>query len=249
IIFALSLSIEYLNFDLKILAFVMKVINYLLKLNASPRLRLKFNYSLSTLLVFHLFIVPFLPFRQHELVFTLLTTLIYFNLLFVINVYRQHLLGYVFVFLIMEWVFFMLKMRVLSNISSVANIFLFLIIIYVFMSNLARAKKVDSTIMIQAINGYLLLGVISGIGVSLMMQANDASFNFPSNLTDADKFYRLCEYQYYGLVSMTTLGYGEITPQTPQARSLATLITIVGQLYLAFIVAMLVGKYSSQKAE
>ena len=46
---------------------------------------------------------------------------------------------------------------------------------------------------------------------------------------------------YYSLVTMTTLGYGDIVPVTPAARSLTTLEAVVGQLYLAVLVARLVG--------
>jgi len=46
---------------------------------------------------------------------------------------------------------------------------------------------------------------------------------------------------YYSLVTMTTLGYGDIVPTAPTSRSLATLQAVVGQLYLTVIVARLVG--------
>ena len=48
---------------------------------------------------------------------------------------------------------------------------------------------------------------------------------------------------------MTTVGYGDLLPVAPFARSLATLIAITGQLYLGIIVAMLVGKYASQRKD
>ena len=45
---------------------------------------------------------------------------------------------------------------------------------------------------------------------------------------------------YFSFVTQTTMGYGDITPATPLARSLATLQAIAGQLYLAVLVARLV---------
>jgi voltage-gated potassium channel len=50
---------------------------------------------------------------------------------------------------------------------------------------------------------------------------------------------------YYTFVTYTSTGYGDITPILPSARSLATLISTTGQLYVAVIIAMLVGKFSS----
>jgi len=45
---------------------------------------------------------------------------------------------------------------------------------------------------------------------------------------------------YFSFVTQTTMGYGDITPATPLARSLATLQAIAGQLYLTVLVARLV---------
>jgi voltage-gated potassium channel len=46
---------------------------------------------------------------------------------------------------------------------------------------------------------------------------------------------------YFSLVTMTTLGYGDIVPLTAPAQSLASLQAVVGQLYLTVLVARLVG--------
>lgn len=52
---------------------------------------------------------------------------------------------------------------------------------------------------------------------------------------------------YFTFVTLTTLGYGEITPQIPIAKSLAILISTSGQLYIAIIIAMLVGKFAGNQ--
>jgi hypothetical protein len=45
---------------------------------------------------------------------------------------------------------------------------------------------------------------------------------------------------------MTTMGYGDIVPVEPTARTLTIFFSVAGQLYLAMIVALLIGKYLSQ---
>ena len=45
-------------------------------------------------------------------------------------------------------------------------------------------------------------------------------------------------------MTLTTLGYGDITPLSQQARSLALVEAVVGQLYLAVLIGKLVGAYS-----
>ena len=52
---------------------------------------------------------------------------------------------------------------------------------------------------------------------------------------------------YFGFVTLTTLGYGDITPALPLARSLATFTTLVGQLYLVIIMAFIIGKFLNTK--
>jgi len=54
---------------------------------------------------------------------------------------------------------------------------------------------------------------------------------------------------YYSLVTITTLGYGDITPITSVAKVCSTLEAVIGQLYLVITVAWLVGMYVSQSGE
>ncbi|NNL01024.1 MAG: two pore domain potassium channel family protein, partial [Eudoraea sp.] len=51
---------------------------------------------------------------------------------------------------------------------------------------------------------------------------------------------------YYTLVTLTTVGYGDITPQIPVAKSLSMIIAISGQFYIAVVVAIIVGKFASK---
>jgi len=46
---------------------------------------------------------------------------------------------------------------------------------------------------------------------------------------------------YYSFVTMTTLGYGDIVPRSSSARMFAAIEALMGQLYLAVLVARLVG--------
>ena len=54
---------------------------------------------------------------------------------------------------------------------------------------------------------------------------------------------RLLDLQYFSFVTMTTLGYGDVAPVSDVARALAALEALIGQLYLAVLVAALVGAY------
>jgi len=51
---------------------------------------------------------------------------------------------------------------------------------------------------------------------------------------------------FFSFVTLTTLGYGDITPVSGPARSLAMVEAIVGQMYIAVLIARLVGTHISQ---
>ena len=52
---------------------------------------------------------------------------------------------------------------------------------------------------------------------------------------------------YYTFVTLSTLGYGDVVPSTPQSQAVSLLIAISGQFYMVIIVAAIVGKYISGK--
>ena len=54
---------------------------------------------------------------------------------------------------------------------------------------------------------------------------------------------------YYSFVTMTTLGYGDITPKIHVAATLAYVQALIGQLYVAILIARLVSMYSTQSDE
>ena len=54
---------------------------------------------------------------------------------------------------------------------------------------------------------------------------------------------------YYSLVTLTTIGYGDVTPVAPLARNLAAIEGIIGQLFIASVVARLVSLYSREPKE
>ena len=54
---------------------------------------------------------------------------------------------------------------------------------------------------------------------------------------------------YYSFVTLTTLGYGDIIPVSPHARALSSLEAVVGQLFIAVLIARLVGMHIVHETE
>jgi len=113
----------------------------------------------------------------------------------------------------------------------------------------ARQVAVGTNISVNRIIGaiciYLLLGVIWSILYALIEHAVPGSFKGLTEQVVPDWH---PDWMYYSFVTLTTLGYGDITPLTFSARALSYMEAIVGQFYIAVMVAGLVSAYITAKA-
>jgi voltage-gated potassium channel Kch len=116
-----------------------------------------------------------------------------------------------------------------------------------FVLQIARAKSVTPQVIMESINGYLMLGLSFSIVIALISVVDPNSFSFPSINASADPAVSyFSNYIYYGFVTLTTLGYGDIIPFTSAAKSFSIFTAITGQMYIAIIIAALVAKYLNQ---
>ena len=141
-----------------------------------------------------------------------------------------------------------LHFELINALSRGLNALFFFTVIIFLLIQVANSKRVSFQVILEAINVYLLLGLIFSLIITILMAIDVNAFNFPfrDSISNNTVNY-FSEYLYYGFVTFTTLGYGDIAPLTPYAKSLATLASVTGQLYVAIIIAMLVGKFSSSK--
>lgn len=109
-------------------------------------------------------------------------------------------------------------------------------------------RQASGDAIFGAVCGYLLLGIIWSLLYSAVETASPRSFHVPG-AAGADGAAALPDrgaLGYYSFITLATVGYGDVTPNTPLARTLAWMEAIVGQLYLAILVAGLVGFKVSQ---
>ena len=127
-------------------------------------------------------------------------------------------------------------------------------LIWVLVRFIFRTTKVNRDVLLAAIVVYLLLGAVFVPVYGLI----ETFTWYPTQITHAF-FDGLNSYEngafpwqtlvYYSYATLTTLGYGDILPQTYWARSVASLEAVVGVLYTAVIVARLVGLYAAKEVE
>ena len=100
------------------------------------------------------------------------------------------------------------------------------------------AGRADANIVMGAICLYLLLGVIWAALYLLVDAAFPGSFSGPLSPEHRNNFPDLL---YFSFTSLTTQGFGDFVPVLPLARFLVYVEGIFGQLYIAIVIASLVG--------
>lgn len=112
-----------------------------------------------------------------------------------------------------------------------------------------KAKRVTRDVLYAATTVYLLLGAIFvpiyGIIETVTFAQTDGHHAFTLPALEIGQVFPWQDFYYYSYVTLTTLGYGDILPVTYVAKSMVTLEAIIGVLYVAVIMARLMGLYAS----
>src|SRR5262245_9830583 len=103
-----------------------------------------------------------------------------------------------------------------------------------------RTLTFDS--VLGAVCGYLFLGLAWAVLYGMIEEIRPGSFAISPRLVTGGEVARPLPHvlTYYSFVTLTTVGYGDISPVSSAARTLAWMEAITGQFYLAVIVAGLV---------
>ncbi len=110
----------------------------------------------------------------------------------------------------------------------------------------------NSISMIGAICGYLLIGLCWAMLYAALIYINPEAFQFDNILTapigiNNEMRTSFSQLVYFSFVTMSTLGYGDIVPRIPIALTLTWTQSVIGQFYLAVLVARLVGVLPSSR--
>jgi len=127
--------------------------------------------------------------------------------------------------------------------TAVGIVFLAYITVLI-LRDVLKASQVSLDTIGGAVCGYLMIGITWGTTYFLIDLIRPESFNFPAHLQPrAEVVAQQAHYLqlvYYSIVTLTTVGYGDISATAPVARNLSALEAMVGQFYIAILVARLV---------
>lgn len=197
--------------------------------------------------IFAVFFMPVLPAVLHRSLFRIVYTFIYFSAILSLEKRNNSLLILLFSTLLIEWFSGILNLPLLLSLAKFVNILFFLVIVVSLIRQIATARRVSTGVILGSVAGYLLLGLLFSIFIIFIMQNDPGSFSAPpKQASETEESISTSVPVYFSFVTLATLGYGDIVPLKPYTRSLATLIAVTGQFYIAVIVALLVGKFSAQ---
>lgn len=120
-----------------------------------------------------------------------------------------------------------------------------LFVVFVTVSQLRsvlRQREVSGETICMAVSVYLLMGFSWALLYAIIFQRHPEAFSGISTGNHPVEFQHLFPiFGYFSLTTLSTIGFGDITPVTLQARYAAVAEGITGQFYLAILVARLVG--------
>lgn len=118
----------------------------------------------------------------------------------------------------------------------------------ILISHLLKAKKVTSEDVFGAASLYLLLGIGWAFCYQLVELISPGAF-YINQVNNVDGILNWSDFLYYSFVTITTLGYGEMTPITSPARSLAMMEAVTGVMFVAVMIARIVSLSLTNNSE
>jgi voltage-gated potassium channel len=203
---------------------------------------------LTVLIVALIVLVPFIEgFIRLKLSANLFFSIIFISTIYAASQKRNHIIISVILAIptiLSLWSKDIAISNTLITIGYICGVILFafaviLILKYIFSEQVVTRQTISAAVVV-----YLLIALMWTFIYRLIAMLYPASFAIAhTKLLDAENIYL-----YFSLVTITTLGYGDITPIGSQAISLSVLEAITGQIYLVVVVAWFVGMYVSRKS-
>ncbi|MEM6981186.1 MAG: potassium channel family protein [Planctomycetota bacterium] len=107
---------------------------------------------------------------------------------------------------------------------------------------LLSEPDVDVDTLLGACCTYMLIGLLFASLYAVLMQWDPAGLRL--TVDDGDPLYQLT---YFSFITLTTVGYGDVVPVSNATRMLAAYEAIIGQVFMAIVVGMLVGKHLASR--
>lgn len=177
-------------------------------------------------------------------------SIVFITAIYVISSTRKHfIIGMILMVptLILTWGIKIYQQETLQFIALFGSVFFFCYIAWLILVDIFRTRMVTFDIIAAGISVYLFFGNICGFIYAIIGRLDPNAFSIPEATASyvGDSIGNVSSAMYFSFVTLTTLGYGDITPINDFARSLAYLEAAMGQIYLTVLIASLVGIHIS----
>lgn len=209
----------------------------------------RINALLLILVIFPIFIIPSLPAALAGYLYPPFFSGIFLTAAFSIHSKRKPVLYAAILLSAMFMIAYISDWDEMKFIIRCLQILFFFFMVTALIKEISQSPAVSKTVIIDAITGYLLLGFAFSLLVTVVSSLHPGAYNSINALEmETKNLDSIRDDIYYSFVTFTSTGYGDILPIAPVAKSLAILIGISGQLYIAIIISLLVGKFASSKS-
>ena len=124
----------------------------------------------------------------------------------------------------------------LHYIHPLTTLLFFSLVFKNIVTYILKTKQIGLNEIYACISGYLVIAIIAAPHFYLVGQIFPNAFNIAPDAT----FY---DFIYYSFITLTTVGFGDISPIHPLAKAFTLILGIAGQLYLTILMAIIIGKY------
>ena len=137
--------------------------------------------------------------------------------------------------------------RIFPEAGLVPTLLFILFVVLHLLRFILRAPRVNSEVLFAGVATYLMLGLLWAFAYILVHRMSPNSFTFTVGSSDGQTMSGF-NALYFSLITMSTVGYGDIVPVSPVARMLAMTQAMTGTIYMAVLISRLVALHTSAPA-
>jgi hypothetical protein len=206
-------------------------------------------FVLMVMILSTIVLTPFLDiFIETRILMDVFLTAIFFAIIFIIRSKRTHVIVasiLVLPLIVSTWSVYFVDFRQMSLLTRIFGVLFFGYAVFIILKRIAGSTDVTRETIFAAVVAYLLIALMWAFAYMILELVVPGSFSQPGGSIRAETM----RFEYFSFITITTLGYGDITPLSNRASALALLEALIGQIYLVVLVAWLVGMYVSRKAK
>ncbi len=211
----------------------------------------RFSFSQFLIAIAALFLTaPYVSTLPHApLIQTSLMTVVMFSALIAIGGRRRSLVIAVLLAIpafVAKWLYHFLPSSFPHVVGFMAETLFVSFVVFRLLRFILRMPEVNFETICAAISAYLMIGVLWGLIYAFVENMHPGSFVFTVGHA-TDRRMSGMNGIYFSFVTLATVGYGDIIPLSPMARTLAVIEAMCGMFYITVLIARLVAVYSSSK--